>query len=549
MFHRFTDSVSGTSLPRLFTFPFYYEPHPLAIKAAYEVQQYLTYQTDFEHNFGLADESKGLIIGKMFGVMVVQNANGDVGYIAAFSGKLADSNNHPFFVPPVFDMLTLDGYFRVEEAYLVSLTKQIEAFENDAQYTTALKQKHSVEAEALEDILRYKEKIKVQKHQRKEKRHALLIENRSNPKLEQELIEESKQEGIMLKKMKLYWQYRINEAIEACMKFETKIAELKSERKKKSGLLQQRLFDSYTFLNAKGESKSIGQLFDNNPPAGAGECSAPKLLQYAYKNDLRPIALAEFWWGQSPKSEVRKHQEFYPSCIGKCEPILSFMMQGLEVEPNPLRQNKATEKSLVFIYEDDSIIVINKPEDLPTVPGKNIDDSVLHRIEKLRPNLNGPIIVHRLDMATSGILILAKNKAAYDKLQRQFSQHRVKKEYVAVLEGILTAEEGIIELPLLPDYFDRPKQMVDTTCGKMAITFWKKESENDNTTRVRFFPKTGRTHQLRVHAAHKDGLNAPIVGDDLYGRKGKRLLLHAYKLGLKHPVTGESMEFTANPEF
>ena len=320
-----------------------------------------------------------------------------------------------------------------------------------------------------------------------------------------------------------------------------------------SNNIQNQLFDQYHFLDANGKTKSVLQLFEHvengKPPSGAGECCAPKLLQYAYQYHLKPIAMAEFWWGASPASEIRKHKLFYPACRGKCEPILGHMLQGLEVDPNPMKENPAEGKELEIIYEDDEIVVVNKPAEFLSVPGKTISDSVLKRMEAYLPDATGPLLVHRLDMSTSGILLVAKNKEAHEYLQDQFIRRIVKKRYVALLDGELSEKSGVVDLPLRVDLDDRPRQLVCYEYGKSAKTEWELIEVKNGKSKVYFYPLTGRTHQLRVHAAHPNGLNMPITGDDLYGRKADRLHLHAEQLTFKHPKSKEWMTVTAEVLF
>lgn len=259
--------------------------------------------------------------------------------------------------------------------------------------------------------------------------------------------------------------------------------------------------------------------------------------------------MAEFWWGISPNSAVRKHQNYYPACQSRCKPILGHMLKGTTMDSNKLLENLSAEKHLEIIFEDDDLIIVNKPSEFLSVPGKTITDSVYTRIKKQYPNATGPLIVHRLDMSTSGILVLTKTKEANKKLQSQFINRTVKKRYIALLDGHLSKESGKIKLPLRVDLDDRPKQLVDFIHGKNAETKWTVISKEDNKTRVYFYPITGRTHQLRVHAAHKNGLNTPIFGDDLYGNKANRLHLHAEFISFLHPTTNEKMTFKVDANF
>lgn len=543
LFQLFQQDISGIALPEKFTFPFYYEPHELSKIAAKALQDYLETQTDFEHNFGLKDTQDGLAIGKMFGVLVVKNTEGQLGYLWAFSGKLAERNHHPFFVPTVFDMLEENSFFKQEEVNLNNYNKKIELLENDESYLKAIKVLSDTKIQAEKEIQQQKEKIKLGKKNRAEIR-------KNNPEADTEqLNKESQEEGILLKKMTLYWNHHITAAEENVAEFTSTINQLKEERSQKSAQLQQQLFEQYAFLNQHQELKSLGAIFSGNPPAGAGECAAPKLLHYAFQNDLKPIAMAEFWWGQSPKSEVRKHQQFYPACTGKCEPILKHMLKDIPLEDNPFKTNPAEGKTLEIVYEDDYLAVVNKPAEFLSVPGKDITDSVWSRVKSLYPNASGPLIVHRLDMSTSGLLLIAKSATVYKNLQAQFIQRKVKKRYVALLDGIVNKSKGVIDLPLRVDLDNRPNQMVCFDYGKSAKTEWEVLEQRENQTLVHFYPITGRTHQLRVHAAHQLGLNTPIVGDDLYGTKANRLHLHAESITFNHPVSKESLTMSVAADF
>lgn len=543
LFIPFGKKISSEKIPKKFTFPFYYEPHELSIIAANELQSYLETQTDFDHNFGIKDNQKGLVIGKMFGVLVCQNQEGELGYLWAFSGKLAGVNHHAYFVPTIFDMLQEDSFFRKEEEVLNAINHQIEILKNSDELQSKKYKLNITKIEALSDIQKQKDKIKRLKIERDKKRKSFT--NLSSSEIEQlvfELSEESKKESILLKKMTKYWNFQIENAQKEVNLLLNEINQLKEERRQKSGALQQKLFAEYFFLNQFGERKSIGEIFNNNPPAGAGECAAPKLLHYAFKHNFKPIAMAEFWWGQSPKSEIRKHKQFYPACKSKCEPILlSHMLKGLDMEANPFQENPAKGKSIEIVFEDEFLAVINKPAEFLSVPGKIISDSVYQRVKELYPNATGPLIVHRLDMSTSGLMLIAKDEETYVKLQSQFIKRTIKKRYIALLDGFLEENEGFIDLPLRVDLDDRPRQLVCYEHGKPAQTKWEKIEVINNQTLVYFYPITGRTHQLRVHASHELGLKTPIVGDDLYGTKANRLHLHAESLTFDHPISKEKI--------
>ena len=528
-FHLFDSNISGISLPEKFTFPFYYEPNQLSIIAAQELQDYLNNQTDFEHNFGLEESQSGLVIGKMFGVLVCQNSKAELGFLAAFSGKLADSNHHKYFVPTVYDMLSKDGFYKKEEDVLNALNKEIEVLEQNQKYKKTQENLKKVLNEAKVDLNRQKEAMKAQKILRAEKRKIFDYNI-------DELNKESQLEKILFKKMTKYWEYKTEDAQKEVSFFTNEINQKKEIRSLKSAKLQQQLFDNYAFLNQYKKSKSLGEIFENNPPAGAGECAAPKLLHYAFQNNLKPIAMAEFWWGQSPKSEIRKHKQFYPACTGKCEPILKHMLLDIDMDENPFLNNTAEHQNIEIVFEDEYLAVIHKPHEFLSVPGKNVTDSVYQRVAALYPNATGPLIVHRLDMSTSGLMLIAKSEEVYKNLQSQFIKRTVQKRYVALLDGIVTKDEGYIDLPLRVDLDNRPNQLVCYEHGKSARTKFEVISRENNQTRIHFYPITGRTHQLRVHASHNSGLNCPIIGDDLYGTKANRLHLHAEEITFEHPI-------------
>jgi len=553
-FTPFLSDVSAIDLPQQFTYPFYYSPHPLSLIACQELQEYLKNQTDFKHNFGFDENDKSLQIGKMFGVLVVKNQAGKLGYLAAFSGKLADENHHERFVPPVFDLLEKDNFFRIGEVEVNDLTLKIQALENEESYLQLKANLANFKQEIEAEIGLKKQALKVSKKQRDEKR--ALAKTTLNEAEQLLLIERLKTESIREQLQVKDFIREINlkyaEIEELFLKKEHVIVQLKEERATKSSSLQKEIFERYTFLNQAQKTKSLLAIFSKTvfqtPPAGAGECAAPKLLQYAFLKHLQPICMAEFWWGKSPSSEVRLHGQYYPACRGKCEPILAHMLEGISLEKNPMLE-QASVKEIPVIYEDDYFLIVNKPPEFLSVPGKELKDSVYERMRLKYPHASGPLLVHRLDMSTSGLLLIAKSEETYKHLQSQFIRRIVKKSYVALLDGIVNKLEGEISLPLRVDLEDRPKQLVCYEHGKNAYTKYKILGIENGKTRIQFFPITGRTHQLRVHAAHHLGLNCPIVGDDLYGTKGERLCLHAQWIQFKHPITKEVIEFSCEPEF
>ncbi len=554
-FHPFRQDVSLLDKPTRFTFPFCYEPHPLSIAASEELQSYLQEQTDFEHNFGLSAHSSENAIGKMFGVLVVEDQEGRMGYLAACSGKLAGSNCHPYFVPPVFDMLEENGFFLKEEKDINRLNREIEMAENDMQIEDLelrLKQMKAYHGEQLASLrILHKTNKAWRKQVRSEQQQKLPAEEYKN--LEQDLIKQSYRDQHEYDVQKQACRQEVSELEQALHSILARIGEKKELRKQQSAKLQHKLFDQYQFLNARGEVKSVRSIFEEAtkmlPPAGAGECAAPKLLQYAYQQHLKPICMAEFWWGLSPASEVRKHRYYYPSCRGKCEPILGHMLQGLLMDDNPMLQNPADGKDMEIIFEDEDIIVVNKPTEFLSVPGIQVQDSVQTRILSKYPNITGPLIIHRLDMSTSGILVLAKNKNAHQFVQDQFIRHTVEKRYTALLDGLILSPEGVIDIPLRVDLEDRPRQVVCEVYGKAARTRFRVVQIENDRTRIHYFPLTGRTHQLRVHSAHHRGLNTPIVGDDLYGKRADRLYLHAGYIKFVHPRTKQKISFEVMDPF
>ena len=422
--------------PERFTFPFCYEPHPLCILAAEEVKREIERINPTE--------------GKMFGVMVVQEGDSRLAFLAAYSGLLEGRNDWDYFVPPVFDAQQPDGYFK---------TREREIMQSEA--------------------------------------HRQMSQD-----------------------------------------------------------LQLWLFRQYRMLNARGQERDLVEIWQDYhpssrirkkyplPPGGTGDCCAPKLLQYAYQHGLMPVCMAEFWWGPSPKSEIRHHGEFYPACRGKCKPVLTWMLQGLDVDPDP-EKARLPRLHVQIVYEDEALAVINKPAGMLSVPGRRERYSVAVWVQR---RWEGAILAHRLDMWTSGLLLVAKTMEAYHHLQRQFEEHTVKKKYLALVEGAPAAEHGVIDLPLSSDPINHPRQVVDYEHGKRAITEYRVLTRGDMSL-LALWPHTGRTHQLRMHCAHPDGLGCPIVGDELYGHKSDRLYLQAQAIAFAHPVTGKRMHFELPESF
>ena len=543
LLHRFESDISVVEAPGRFNNPFYYSPHALCVVAADEVRSMLSLDSVLA-----ADAARG----KMFGVLVVRDGEGKLGFLAAFSGLLAGRNRVEGFVPPVFDLQSPGGYFKHEEAGITALNMRIKDVECSDGYMAAIAAVAHVTQEMEIELAAMRNTMRLSRQRRNELRAAGVLAADE----EAALVRESQFQKAELKRATARWQSKIAECEAAVEPFKASVVAMKEERKRRSAALQRWLFEQFKVLNANGCERSLLDIFaahsDIIPPGGAGECAAPKLLQYAYLNSLTPIAVAEFWVGDSPAGEVRRDGCFYGACKSKCEPILGFMLQGLDVEENALEKGGEID-NLEVVYEDDAIIVVNKPSGILSVPGVVGGTSVQQWLREEYLHSNELFVAHRLDMATSGLLVAAKSIEAYKELQRQFAGREVKKEYMAILDGIPQRSEGVIELPLAADYENRPRQKVDYAAGKPAVTRYKVIGTVERGGRqcavVCFEPLTGRTHQLRVHAAHKEGLDCPIVGDALYGTAARRLMLHASRISFLHPLTGQSIALVCNTSF
>ena len=528
--------------PEQFNNPFCYEPHPLCVLAAEEVHRYITENAEIKED---ADK------GKMFGVLVVEaphrKRDQTVGFLAAYSGLLAGKNSWSWFVPPVYNAQKRFGYFKRNESRLTKMNREVDALEkrlinllNSADY---LKMQQTVENLLSE----HERKMKTAKALRDMKR----LQKNISPEEHAELVRESQFMKAEMRRIKKRCEEMARPWKEKEQSLREKIEQLKNLRKESSDELQRWLFSQYKMRNAEGEQKDILDIFADYsgqlPPAGAGDCCAPKLLQYAFEHHLKPLCMAEFWWGESPKMEIRHHLHYYPACRGKCLPILTWML-GADFSG----KEEGVKSEISILHEDDYLIVLNKPAGMLSVPGKTGEESVESIIrERLHDEVN-PLIVHRLDMDTSGLMVVAKTKWAYTELQKQFLEHQVQKTYEALLERMPEDKplKGTITLPLRPDIYDRPRQLVDNTNGKDAVTEYEiMEGLGDKHPRVVLRPKTGRTHQLRIHCAHQQGLGVPIWGDALYGQRADRLYLHAETLSFIHPKTGERLTFTESAPF
>ncbi|KPZ66639.1 Ribosomal large subunit pseudouridine synthase A [Pseudoalteromonas sp. P1-16-1b] len=548
-FTTFNENIDNLALPEQFTFPFYYKPHPLAVAAAKQLQQQLK-----KLDKAILD-TDDIDAGKMFGVLVVQDESQQLGFISAYSGQIAGIDEQLHFAPNVALKHIDDAEFSQQSQVINDINAQITALQNSDNYQQIEQQLVTARQHYEQQLIAKQQAMQVTRKQRKQQRQAAgeQLNNDEFEKLKNQLAGQSIVEKKQLQALKQQWQTRIAALEQAQLTIDDEINGLKKRRKVLSKNLQKKLFAQYQFLNANGEVTDLNAIFaklpEHTPPSGAGDCAAPKLLQYAYKHNLKPLAMAEFWWGAPPKSAIRHHLHYYPSCYSKCQPILGHMLEGLNVEDNPLLVNPAQGKDLTIVYQDDDLLVVNKPAEFLSVPGINIDDSVYMRIKTQFPHASGPLIVHRLDMSTSGLLMIALNKRVHKALQKQFIERSVEKRYVALVAGNIAADSGSIELPLVLDFDDKPRQMVCYKTGKPSLTSWQVLERKNNTTRLQLYPKTGRTHQLRVHCAHHLGLNTPIVGDTHYGEKSDRLHLHAEYLAFTHPISHERLEFEVAADF
>ena len=604
MLHALSTSIPS---PRQFTYPFCYEVDPLAEAASLELQRYIA-------DADLMSTEKGC--GKMFGVLVVEYEDEEGalqrGFLAAYSGLLGGRNDWPYFVPPVFDAQQPDGHFKRTEREISAINREIAAIEHDAEYLQSVAQYEQTKKRLQAEVDAFKAEVDAAKARRDARRKS------GEPLSEEEQAEMIRESQFM--KAELRRRRKAMEQVDSTLNTQhsTFLKSLQRKRKQMSDELQRWLFSAYRMLNAKGEERDLIDIFREYthamPPAGAGDCCAPKLLQYAYLHHLRPVCMAEFWWGESPASEIRHHLHYYPACRSKCLPILTHMLKGLDVAPNPLAKKRHTAEPRV-LYADDYIMVVDKPAGMLSVPGKaesvrsEFSDSANISVEEYFANLQLPTnsqltteqftigeadnsklktqnskflkAAHRLDMDTSGLLVLARTEEAYVELQRQFASRETVKRYEAVLSGVPTQNSKLktqnssaqpsgcleaISLPLIADINDRPRQRVDMEHGKPALTLYnivEVRAVDANTavayptkkvdkgrTLVHLYPKTGRTHQLRVHCAHPLGLACPILGDPLYGiERADRMYLHAAELTFRHPVTGEPMHFLSPSGF
>ena len=584
--------LSGIDIPERMNNPLDYQPHPLCIAVCKELQTYLSERKDWREEIDK---------GKMFGVLIVENAQpepgaSEIGYLAAYSGQIGGRSDWDDFVPAVFDYLQPDGHFKTHEAEISDINQRIKQLEGNEHIKEAKSLILQLQEERKQTIAAYQKKMK----EAKAKRDARRKTGNLTPEEEAEMVKESQFMKAELRRLKKSLSEKTTLETEYEV-FQADILRLKQLRKTLSDALQQWLFSQFRMQNHEGKMKDLLEIFRDAalrdypqatlatsriaalkmvPPAGSGECCEPKLLQYAYQHGYKPLQMAMFWWGESPKEEIRHHLQYYPACNGKCKPILHWMLppsvfespasaeNGIGGQKGPFpKQLEMLYEQVETLYEDCELTVIHKPAGLLSVPGKDAaQPSVYALMRRKYPEATGPLIVHRLDMATSGLMIIAKTEFAYHRLQKEFQNHRVQKKYIAIIsEKEISGKEisgkdipekeipekGIISLPLLPDYLNRPRQIVNHEQGKEAITEYEILERIDGShLRIALYPKTGRTHQLRVHCAHQEGLNAPILGDPLYGNeKAARLHLHAEEITFDHPLTGKKITIKRKADF
>jgi len=605
IFHPFHHTTAEEH-PKRMNNPLDYTPHPLCIKACKELQTYLAERKDWQEE---------ICRGKMFGVLIVEKlpqniaqGKSEIGYLAAYSGQIGGRSDWDDFVPAVFDYLQSDGYFKTHEAEITRINQSILQLESDERMKEAKKLIASLEEERKKTIAAYQKKIKEAKAKRDARREEARLDPEHKavtPEEEQEMTKESQFMKAELRRLKKSLAEKTTLETEYA-DYQDNLQRLKQLRKTLSDALQQWLFSQFRMLNYQGESKDLLEIFRDAafqdttrrdsafrdslldspqasiiskrtafkmvPPAGSGECCEPKLLQYAYSHGFKPLQMAMFWWGESPKEEIRHHLQFYPACNGKCKPILHWMLPdkvfatsttAMSPNDNTSIKDVSTYNKVETLFEDQELAVIYKPEGLLSVPGKDsLQPSIYALMRKRYPTAASPLIVHRLDMATSGLMVIAKTEFAYHRLQKEFLHHRVQKKYIAIigckdkeacdrLAKVSKRGRAFLSLPLMPDYLDRPRQIVHHEQGKEAITEYEiLERIDDTHLRLALYPKTGRTHQLRVHCAHQKGLNAPILGDPLYGNeKASRLHLHAEEITFEHPLTGKKITIQRKADF
>ncbi len=580
----FDPQPTPAELPTVFASPFdHAPPHPLARRAVDELAAMLRAGA-FGIRIADLDARGG---GKMFGVLVVADREGRIGYLRAVSGMLAGTWEVPGFAPPLFDVAARDAMWPAGQTTLREHALALRALDTSSDLAAATASLAAHDASLTEELSALDAQHRTRRSQRRAERDRLEANRAADARAEREvdptkvaevlsrlhaLDQESRGDAAERKRLEAARAEVRGPLAERVATFDRERTRLERLRADESRDLMKQVHDTYLITNARGERRPLRELFaSGEPPAGAGDCAGPKLLGEAYRRGLTPLALAEVWWGAPPATGGRHAGTFYPSCRGKCGPILPHMLEGLPVADPPVFGGGpiATAQPPV-VFEDDWIVVVDKPIGLLSVPGRSgaLRDSVQTRLRTRYPQATGPLVVHRLDLDTSGLLLAAKDEATYVALQAQFARREIDKRYIAWLDGVVAADTGVVDLPIRVDLDDRPRQIHDPVHGKAAITEWSVLERGPRATRVALIPKTGRTHQLRVHAAHPHGIGAPIIGDRLYGRHvdpivaadqgivephpradQPRMMLHAERIAFVHPHTGERLELARAAPF
>jgi tRNA pseudouridine32 synthase/23S rRNA pseudouridine746 synthase len=497
--------------------------------------------------------------GKMFGVLVVRTTRGDLGALHAISGQLDRAWEVPGFVPPAFDPSLRADVEAAAERVVKDFTVRVEAARHAGPLLAAREALAALESSQATARAALKRELAAHRQVRREARARLeQAPGAGTPAADAlrrlaELDDESRRDDRRRRALEAAWRAEHAAVSARLVPLERRLAALERLRRLISQEAMRRIWDSYRLTNFAGETTTLRALFPSGePPSGAGDCAAPKLLHFARQHGLVPVALAEFWWGAPPPGGARVEGTFFPSCREKCGAVLPFLLRGLDVAPRQTwRPRLPASDEVRVLREDAHVVVVDKPEGLLSVPARDADitDNLVARLRRRFPFATGPLVVHRLDLDTSGVLVAALDLDTWRALQAQFRHRTVTKHYVALVEGEVRGDEGLIELPLRVDLEQRPRQVVDPVHGRHALTRWRVLERQAGRTRLALEPLTGRTHQLRVHCAHVEGLGCPIVGDRLYGVPGERLLLHAEALAFTHPVTGDRWELNAPAPF
>ena len=487
-------------MPQALTFPYHYRPHPWVEKAALCVRTHLDHYAQNQP-------------GRLVAVLVVRKNDGQIGF---YAGCDQFDSEDSFFVKSFWQQLPAAHFPSIQTDYL----------------SEALEQR----AKAEEAYLQFRSAAR----ERKALRRSARLNHTADLT---QLAIESQRDSRELDRLKALLSQAIRE--EEKMHYR-----IHSETQKALYADWRHRLEQIQLSNAIGQQQSLFQLLSDSIEKEEWlkallRSSLPALINLARKNQDKLLAFGSFWWGRLPSHDVRQNGVFYSFAKERHARFLDFQLLGESLETNLLAVDHFAHWKADIIYEDDDLVAVNKPAGMLSVPGKHPVNNVYNTVLSLYPQASGPMLLHRLDMATSGVLLFAKNKTTHQQMQNAFAQGWIKKRYIALLEKCPESLQGSINLPLCLNPLDRPRQMVSRAYGKAALTEYEVLGNEGLLTRVAFFPKTGRTHQLRLHAAHRRGLNSAIVGDDLYGHPAERLYLHAESLQFTHPKTGQLITIKA----